>query len=694
MQKIYKKLSIAIILLLAASNIATAQWQTNGPYGGRIYSSVTAAGKIFIGTDNGVFSSIDNGTTWVAANTGMERIPIVALTTDGTNLFAGAEADGVFFSSNGGATWLARNTGLSNLFINSIFVSSNGIYAATAYGEFYSNNSGTSWMLRNTGIPASYTIHSHTEMGDTVFAGSYLVGLFETYDDGAHWNHISGNGFPDSAFVYTLCTTGNTIYAATNTGIYKSGNRGVSWVSSNIGFPANTTATALAVKPGYVFAGTDAGGIFVSTDNAASWNSSNNGLAQVPHYVDTINVFPSVGALLISGSGLIASTLDGVYSSANNGTSWTESNQGISGTDVTGISATGAVTIIGTAKNGVYLSTDNGSTWNRGNAGLTTPDINSILINGSNTYLSAGYQHVFRSGDGGITWVPASTGITSEVTELKADSTNVFALTNGAPAAVPGLFETTDSGATWTELPTGFTESMNMLSVAGTKLYIGTWDGSIYYSNDHALTWTNIGSTLPDVKINSVLISGADLYAATEGSGIYKSSNNGATWNLVNTGISNLYVNDIQEKDGYLYAVTWGGGAFVSNTAGASWATYNGGLNDLYVNKICTDGSTALYAATDAGVYKAPLVILNIAGYELENVNVYPNPAAGVLHVTLPDNQKVIITLYNVSGDVVYSYEGAVSDRYDIDLSNAAKGIYVLDLQTEKGTAKKKVIVQ
>ncbi len=694
MGKIYKKLSFALFLLLAVSTIATAQWQTNGPYGGRIYSSVAAVGKIFVGTDNGVFSSTDNGATWTAANTGMERISIVALATDGTNLFAGGEANGVFFSSNGGATWQARNTGLSSLFVNSIFVSSNGIYTATAYGEFYSSNLGVNWAPRNTGIPTGYSIHSYTEMGDTVFAGSYLTGLFETYDDGAHWNHISGNGFPDSAYVYTLCTTGSSMYAATNTGIYKSANRGTSWVLSNTGFPANTITTALAVKPGYVFAGTDADGIFVSTDNAMSWNVANTGISQIPHYVDTMNIFPSVGALLINGSSLIASTLDGIYTSANNAASWTPSNEGISGTDVTGISANGAVTIIGTAKNGVYLSTDNGTTWNRGNIGLTTPGINSILINGSSTYLSAGYQHVFRSNDGGINWTAASTGITSEITELKADSNHVYALTNGAPAAVPGLFETTDSGATWTELPTGFTESMNTLSVAGTNLYIGTWDGSIYYSNDHALTWTNIGSTLPDVKINSVFINGTILYAATEGSGIYKSTDNGTTWNAVNTGISNMYVNDVQEKDGILYAATWGGGVFVSNTAGASWTTYNGGLNNLYVRRICTSASTALYAATDAGAYKAPLVILNIAGYELADVNVYPNPAAGMLHITMPDNEKVIITLYNVSGDIVYSYEGTASDRYDIDLSNTAKGVYFLDLQTAKGTAKKKVIVQ
>src|SRR3954470_2183101 len=107
MKNVYKKICSGLLFLLI-THLCFAQWQTNGPYGGPIYTSATASGKLFIGTGNGVFMSADNGATWTAANNGIERISIVTLTSDGTNLYAGGSADGVFFSSNNGASWTSR----------------------------------------------------------------------------------------------------------------------------------------------------------------------------------------------------------------------------------------------------------------------------------------------------------------------------------------------------------------------------------------------------------------------------------------------------------------------------------------------------------------------------------------------------------------------------------------------------------
>lgn len=693
MKNIYKISCTVLLCLLSATGIF-AQWQTNGPFGGPVYSSVTASGKIFIGTDNGVFASADDGATWTAANSGMERVSVIALVTDGINLYAGGGADGVFFSPDNGASWQVRNTGLSSLFVTSLFVSSNGIYCGTANGEFYSADNGLTWMPRNTGIPAGYSIYSHIETGDTIYAGSYITGLFRTTDDGAHWSHISGNGFPDSTFVYAMCKDGNTMYAATGDGVYKSPDRGVSWSPSNNGIPSNAWITALAIEPGLLFAGSPADGVFTSADNGTTWTPVNTGIAEIPHVTDTAHIYPEVKSISISTPNVIVSTLDGIYISTNNGFSWTASNSGITGIDITGIATAGSSVLIGSAKNGVFVSSDNGMTWSRNNAGITSPYINSIIASNGMLYVSAGYQHVFRSGDGGTSWVAASSGITSEVTELKADSSRVLALTNGAPAAPLGLFETADSGSVWTEIPTGFTELMSTVSAAGTNVYVGTWDGSIYYSNNNGLAWSNIGSTLPDIRINSILIAGTMLFIGTEGSGIYKSTDNGSTWNTMNTGLANLYINDLQLKDGVIYAATWGGGIFVSNDAGASWTGYNSGLSDLYTRKICTDAPATLYAATDAGAYAAPLAVLAVEGYELADVSISPNPATDQLHITLPSSEKVIITLYTLSGSVVYSYEGSAASRYDIDLSGRAKGVYLLDLQTAEGTAKKKIVIQ
>ncbi|MCE3280186.1 MAG: BNR/Asp-box repeat protein [Bacteroidetes bacterium] len=696
MKNLYKKIFSGFIFILI-SHLSFAQWQTNGPYGGPAYSSTSAAGKIYIGTENGVFVSSDNGVTWTAANNGIERITIVALATDGTNLYAGGSADGVFFSSNNGASWTPRNNGITTMFITSLFSTSDGIYTGTPDGVFFSADNGMNWTLRNNGIPSSYDMYVYAEMGDTVFAGSYGVGLYQSSNKGVSWVPVA-NGFPLATgslnvFVYAIKSNGNTIYAGTSEGVYRSTNRGASWSPSNTGFPTGMWAKSFSVKPGYVFAGTYSEGMFVSTNNGASWSPMNTGLPDMPFPTGLPHNYPPVEDITVSGSSVIAVTMDGVYRSTNNGSSWSESNQGILATEILGVASTGTTAFAGSSRTGVYISNNSGASWTRSNNGLTSYDINSMVIKGSSIFVSAGYENVFRSTDNGATWVSASSGINSMVQELKTDATRVLALTNGATATTPALFQTIDNGANWTEIPTGFGVSMSTVTSTGSALYIGTWNGVVYYSNNNGANWTSGNTGLPAVKINSILVSGSDLFVGTEGFGVYRSTNNGATWSLSSAGLGNLYVNDLQIKNGEMYAATWGGGIYVSGNNGASWYAYNTGLDNLYVNRFSTT-SAKVYAGTDAGVFSAPLAITSIEGYELSGIDVYPNPSTGSVSVKTNDNEKILITIHNVAGELVYRYDGYSGAINSIDLAGQSKGIYFMDIQTDKGTAKKKIVIQ
>jgi hypothetical protein len=62
----------------------------------------------------------------------------------------------------------------------------------------------------------------------------------------------------------------------------------------------DTNITSLAASDGYVFAGTDTGGIFVSTNNGTSWTAVNIGMT---------NTY--VHALAVSGTNLFAGTRGG-----------------------------------------------------------------------------------------------------------------------------------------------------------------------------------------------------------------------------------------------------------------------------------------------------------------------------------------------------------------------------------------------
>ncbi len=127
---------IAILFLeifIFIGSTVQAQWlQTNGPYGGQIYSLAVIGSNTFAGTKgSGVFLSTDHGGNWTAVNTGLTNKNIEALAVNGSNLFAGTWGGGVFRSTDNGVNWTAVNNGLTNNSINSLVVIGTDIFAGT-----------------------------------------------------------------------------------------------------------------------------------------------------------------------------------------------------------------------------------------------------------------------------------------------------------------------------------------------------------------------------------------------------------------------------------------------------------------------------------------------------------------------------------------------------------------------------------
>ena len=135
---------------------------------------------------------------------------------------------------------------------------------------------------------------------------------------------------------------------------------------------------SLAISDNNIFAGTERGGIFLSTDNGSSWAAVNNGLTSI-----------YVLSLAVSGTNIFAGTYrDGVFLSTNNGTNWTAVNNGLMGTLIWSLSVSDTNLFAGTDNGGVFLSTNNGTSWSAVNNGLTTFDVRALAV--SNTNLFAG----------------------------------------------------------------------------------------------------------------------------------------------------------------------------------------------------------------------------------------------------------------------------------------------------------------
>jgi hypothetical protein len=162
-----------VFCLFTPTNSLHAQWiQTNGPYGGFVYSYALSGTNLFAGTEGGVFLSTNNGTTWTAASTGLTNTVVRALAVSGTNIFAGTDGGGVFLSTNNGTSWTAASTGLTNTTVYALAVSGTNLFAGT-YGDgvFLSSNNGSSWTAASAGL-TNNIVYSLAVSGTNLFAGT------------------------------------------------------------------------------------------------------------------------------------------------------------------------------------------------------------------------------------------------------------------------------------------------------------------------------------------------------------------------------------------------------------------------------------------------------------------------------------------------------------------------------------------
>ena len=300
----------------------------------------------------------------------------------------------------------------------------------------------------------------------------------------------------------------------------------VVWQSTN--FPHQGTVQALAVNSGnHIFAATNDAGVFRSTDAGTSWVQTNNGLTALNV---TSLTFDSAGALYAVTSG------NGVYRSSDDATTWTHVNAGMANALVTSIvTKPGGLIFAGTTSGGVYRSTNAGSSWVQVNTRLNT-FVNALAVNSQGT---------------------------------------VFAGTNAA-----GVFLTTDNGTSWTQGGNPLRHSnVTALAILQNNVVIaGAMLAGTYRSTDNGETWVE-GDTVMNRKfINSFVDNSlGSLFVATssippEPNGVFQSTNTGQVWVEINGGLTSTNVFSLAAgADGFVYAGTSGGGVFrtVHSTTGA-----------------------------------------------------------------------------------------------------------------------------
>ncbi len=280
----------------------------------------------------------------------------------------------------------------------------------------------------------------------------------------------------------------------------------------------------------------------------------------------------------VSGRLVVGADLSGVYTSTNNGASWTDigATQGLLETHISAFGfhpIDGDTFIIGTAI-GAYKTIDGGVTVNPvqievdPTQGLGYVESIGMAINNANVGYMAHYESwlptlsFLKTNDAGDTWTKVATSgipVDARIVKIIVDANNeniVYALTGKARFAcsLPKLYRSTDGGQNWTE-------------IGGT--YPAILDVDLHPTDSNIIYITTFVANACSSEMY-LYVGGDENSGAT-----YKSTNAGNTFTQIcdKTGIisvgnnpSNITIID------YLYLADW-------NANAGTWKTIDAGTN-------------------------------------------------------------------------------------------------------------------
>ncbi|MEO6130811.1 MAG: hypothetical protein ABIQ02_03110, partial [Saprospiraceae bacterium] len=425
----------------------------------------------------------------------------------------------------------------------------------------------------------------------------------------AQWAKTNG---PPGIRATQFYESGNVLYVGTDAqGVYKSSDNGNTWVAANTGID-NRQVLSLAGDGTYIYAGTGAtdtgtDGVYRSSNQGATWVAANAGIQD-----------KSVNRLLVAAGQLFAGTVgQGVYKSSNQGTSWTNANGGALGSSSIYAMFYAASRLTVEADNYLFYTFDFGNNWFVDNGPTAFYTIDQILQKGDTVIAVAG-SNTFWTHNGGVTWSNANLlDPNSQIDILGIDRKNdtIYA------AHSEGIFRSLNWGVSWTNLPSSglrFGKRYNYnFRISGPNFLISCEEIGIYKSSNKGSTWTQVplnqfeaASTID----NALLVIGNTIYSGTHNDGVYSSTNQGDTWTKTGTAnpldtLSNAIIFAmLNPAPNIILAGACGYGLYRSADNGSTWTHITSGLpvqagtGFACINTLALSG-TKVIAATTEGIY-------------------------------------------------------------------------------------------
>ena len=617
----------------------------------------------------GVWVTINGGDSWIPLTDHLSTLDILAVSISPHNnqtYFIGTDK-GIYRSLDGGVNW-EKITYTKTVRVKPDPIDSNIVMACGSYGIFRSSNGGNSFS--SVSNENTLDLEYHPSNSNIVYASG--SNFFKSIDNGVTFSEIEGPSGTYSRFAVSDAQP-NSVWLTTTSGnefetLYKSTNSGNSFTS------IHTSETDYF--GGYGWYGFD---IAVSNENPnliytggfelyRSIDGGNSFSLYVPWTYSSAGVkyiHADIHSLEWADSTLYTGTDGGISVGKNSESSFTDLSIGLNTRQfyLIDISETDPTKILGGAQdNGTVSTYGSNYSWQEW-LGADGMDGYVSRFNSNNQVGTSQNGGLYKTTNGGISRSYVEDEDGNWVTPVCEDPEEADVFYVGYTAVKKYSF----ASGTGYDLgtPTG-SGKCNVLKVAESNpdIMFASKGSNLSKSIDGGISWTSLTTSLG--RINDIDIHPSNpekvVIASNGSSKVYLSTNGGASWAGMKHNLPNISANCVAIADNDSNAIYVGmySGVYYIKSSMDEWTDFQDNLPNVRVNElIISSVNNRIYAGTyGRGAWSAPT-------YETANqINAAVSAQSAL---SFCSNENVVLEAINNSD---YNYQW-IKDGLDIDGANS-----------------------